>query len=47
MRRVVTSGKLVPDVPDGSAPRDLPLVGKRPEGAHGLEGPEEKESEQA
>jgi len=47
MRRVVTSGPLVADVPGDGAPRDLPVVGHRPEGTHGLEAPEEKESEQA
>jgi formate dehydrogenase major subunit len=44
-RRVVTSGPLFPDV--DPVPRDLPIVGHRPEGTHGMEGPEEKESEQA
>jgi hypothetical protein len=47
MRRVVTSGPLVRDVGTDDARRDLPVVGHRPEGEHGVEGPEQKESEQS
>jgi formate dehydrogenase major subunit len=47
-RRVVTSGQVVEPLPDDSgAPRDLPVVGDRPQGKHGLEAPEDKEGEQA
>jgi formate dehydrogenase major subunit len=47
-RRLATSGPLVeprPDDMDGL--RDLPVVGERPQGRHGLQAPEEKEDEQA
>jgi formate dehydrogenase major subunit len=47
MRRVVTSEKWIADVSEEGAPRDLPIVGHRPEGRHGMEAPEPKEGEQA
>jgi len=48
MRRIVTSGPLVEELPeDSGAPRDLLVVGERPTGKHGLEAPKEKEGEQA
>ena len=47
MRRVVTSGPLFPPVGEEGVPRDLPVVGHRPEGEHGMEGPEPKEGEQS
>jgi len=47
-RRVVTSGPFAGPLPDERAGlRDLPVVGKRPRGKHGVEAGEEKESEQA
>ena len=47
-RRVVTSGPLVEQLPDDSgARRDLPVVGDRPRGTHGMAGPKDKEGEQA
>jgi formate dehydrogenase major subunit len=45
-RRVVTSGPLAPHLPDHHAPRDLPVVGERPRGTHGVEAPSAKEGEQ-
>ncbi len=45
-RRVVTSGPLGPDVPPANG-RDLPQVGERPRGKHGVEAGAEKGSEQA
>jgi formate dehydrogenase major subunit len=45
-RRVVTSGPLAPPVPDG-APRDLPVVGDRPLGKHGMQAGAGKEGEQS
>jgi formate dehydrogenase major subunit len=45
MRRVVTSGPLYAEV--DSVPRDLPVVGHRPEGEHGMEGSSAKEDEQS
>jgi formate dehydrogenase major subunit len=47
-RRAATSGPpsgILPE--DTGAPRDLPVVGQRPMGTHGLEAPQEKEDEQA
>ena len=47
-RRAATSGPpsgILPE--DAGAPRDLPVVGERPMGIHGLEAPQEKEDEQA
>jgi formate dehydrogenase major subunit len=44
-RRVVTSGPLAAPVEDG-ARRDLPLVGERPRGRHGVEAGSDKEGEQ-
>jgi len=47
-RRVVTSGPFAGQLPDeGSGLRDLPVVGERPRGKHGVEAGEEKGSEQA
>jgi formate dehydrogenase major subunit len=45
-RRVVTSGPLVPTIPD-ERPGLRDLLGERPRGRHGLEAPETQESEQA
>ncbi len=47
MRRIATTPAWYPDVVEDGAPRDLPEVGHRPEGTHGMEGPQQKESEQA
>ena len=48
MRRVVTSGPVVGELPlDGSPKRDLPVAADRPQGEHGMEGPESKEDEQS
>jgi formate dehydrogenase major subunit len=47
-RRLATSGPLVrPRDDDMDGLRDLPVVGDRPVGTHGLEAPEPKEGEQA
>jgi formate dehydrogenase major subunit len=47
-RRAATTGPLARDRgQDPSAPRDLPVVGERPKGRHGLEAPKTKEGEQA
>jgi formate dehydrogenase major subunit len=47
-RRAATTGPLAPDRgQDRSAPRDLPVVGTRPKGRHGLQAPEPEEGEQA
>ncbi|HKV06820.1 MAG TPA: molybdopterin dinucleotide binding domain-containing protein, partial [Thermoanaerobaculia bacterium] len=35
-RRVVTSGPLVPRLPEGGEERDLPVVGHKPVGSHGV-----------
>jgi len=44
----VTSGPFAGQLPDeGSGLRDLPVVGERPRGKHGVEAGEEKGSEQA
>jgi formate dehydrogenase major subunit len=48
MRRVVTSGPVVEELPkDGTPKRDLPVAADRPQGEHGMEGPESKEDEQS
>jgi formate dehydrogenase major subunit len=47
MRRVVTSGPLVPEPHEGDDGRDLPVVGERPTGTHGVEAPAPKGSEQS
>jgi formate dehydrogenase major subunit len=47
MRRVVTSGPLVPGLRGGGDGRDLPVVGQRPTGTHGMEAPASKKSEQS
>jgi formate dehydrogenase major subunit len=44
-RRVVTSGPLIADGPE-SPPRDLPVVGDRPAGRHGIHAADSKEGEQ-
>jgi formate dehydrogenase major subunit len=46
MRRAPTSGRLGRP-PEDERPRDLPVVGDRPTGTHGLEAPEPQEGEQA
>jgi formate dehydrogenase major subunit len=47
-RRLATSGPLVPPrTDDMDGLRDLPVVGDRPKGVHGLEAPESEEGEQA
>ena len=46
-RRAATSGRLGTAPSDEEPLRDLPIVGKRPTGTHGLEAPETKEGEQA
>jgi formate dehydrogenase major subunit len=45
-RRVVTTGPLAQPVRDGRAVRDLPVVGQRPSGKHGVEAGAAKEGEQ-
>jgi formate dehydrogenase major subunit len=47
MRRIATTPPWYPDVAEDGALRDLPVVGHRPEGTHGMEGPKDKESEQS
>ena len=47
MRRAATSGRLGTASPEKDDKRDLPAVGERPTGTHGLEAPESKEGEQA
>ena len=47
-RRAATSGPPVPPLPERDlVARDLPTVGARPMGRHGLQAPEEQEGEQA
>jgi formate dehydrogenase major subunit len=47
MRRAATSGRLGRAPQEDERLRDLPVVGQRPTGTHGLEAPEPKEGEQA
>ena len=47
MRRAATSGRLGRAPKEDERLRDLPVVGQRPTGTHGLEAPESKEGEQA
>jgi formate dehydrogenase major subunit len=46
-RRVVTSGPLVPGVGDGGTARDLPAVGHKPVGAHGISEARTRQDEEA
>ena len=46
-RLVVTSGPLLPDIGGADPPRDLPAVGDRTMGKHGVEAPAAKEGKQS
>jgi formate dehydrogenase major subunit len=45
-RRVVTSGPLVPRVDDGGERRDLPVLGHKPVGAHGISAARSQQDEE-